>query len=370
MAAVRLGVDAAFVDGELVPGDVEIAGASISSIGLAAAGSGHIALPGFVDLQVNGFAGVDFTFAGPDDYRAVGGALVATGVTAYQPTLITLPEAAYLEALARAAEAGDDPGSPRITGIHLEGPFLSPDRSGAHDPDNTRDPDRELMDRLLESGRVRFVTLAPERPGALDLIEHLTAQGIVVACGHTDATAAVANAAFDRGATAVTHLYGAQRPFHHRDPGIVGAALARDGIVVTIIVDGVHLADETVQLTARAAAGRFAVITDAIAAAGMPDGSYPLGDQAVQVRDGEARLENGTLAGSVLTMDRAVRNLLSLGIPVESAVAAATSTPARLIGRPELGTLRPGTPADVAVVDEGYTVVRTLVAGKEVFAAG
>ncbi len=163
----------------------------------------------------------------------------------------------------------------------------------------------------------------------------------------------------------VTHLFNAMRPLGHRSPGLAGAALARAGVVVTMLVDGVHLAADTVRMVAAAARGRVALVTDAIAAAGMPDGDYPLGNRTVRVADGQAALADGTLAGSVLTMDRAVRNLVELGVPLEAAVAAAAATPAAVGGRPELGTLRPGTPADVVIVDDDLAVHRTLVAGQE-----
>ena len=362
---MRLGVASALVDGTFVGGDVYVDGGVIEAVGASPKGGVGVALPGFIDLQVNGFGGVDFASADPDGYGAAGSAMAATGVTAYQPTLITLPEQRYLTALAVVAEARHVLG-PRIVGAHLEGPFLSQARHGAHDPANLREPDFDLMDRLLEAGPVSYVTLAPELPGALELIDRLRDHRIVVAIGHSDADAETANQAFDAGATGVTHLFNAQRPFSHRDPGISGAALARDDIVVTMIVDGIHLADETVLMATNAAANRYALITDAIAATGMPEAAYPLSDRRVVVSDGAARLEDGTLAGSVLTMDQAVRNLIDLGITVPNAVAAATSTPARLIGRPQLGALRPGARADIAVVDDDFSVIRTLVGGKEV----
>ncbi len=366
---MRLGARAAFVDGELVEGDIDVSGDIVADVGLTPAGRNGVALPGLVDVQVNGFAGVDFASAAPDDYEAAGAALAATGVTAYQPTLITLPEDTYLRALTSVAEAQARFSGPRIIGAHLEGPFLSPSYAGAHDPANMHDPDVEMMDRLLAAGPVTHVTIAPELDGAMELIEHLRRREVIVSCGHSDADAATTNAAFDRGATAVTHLFNAQRPFNHRDPGIAGAALARDSVVVTLIVDGVHLAAEAVQIAAAAAPGRVALITDAIAAAGMPDGTYALADRQVEVHGGAVKLQDGTLAGSVLTMDQALRNLIDLGVGMEDAVGAATTVPARLINRPELGTLRPGTPADVVVVDDDLAVVRTLRGGEELFAA-
>jgi N-acetylglucosamine-6-phosphate deacetylase len=322
-------------------------------------------VPGFVDVQVNGFAGVDFSTCDVDGYREAAQAMAATGVTAYQPTYICMPEDAYRPALAIAARAQREVPGPRLIGVHLEGPFLSPQRAGAHDPANTRTPDAAWPAGILAAGPVTYTTIAPELPGAPDLIRIFTAAGVTVALGHSDADAATAAAGFDAGARAVTHLFNAQRPWRHRDPGIAGAALVRDDVTVTIILDGHHLAPETVELVRRCAPGRIALITDAISAAARPDGSHALGDRRVIVDGGVARLPDGTLAGSVLTMDAAVRNFVGLGASLEEAVGAATAVPARLLGRTSLGAIAVGAPADLTILDEDLQVVRTLVAGVE-----
>src|SRR5438067_3847533 len=332
---MRLGVEAAFVDGAFVPGDVEVADGRVVGLGLGGGGRG-LAIPGFVDLQVNGFGGVDFLDADAGGYRRAGEALLETGVTAYLPTLITTPEQQLRAAM---AEVPNGNARPRVLGMHLEGPFLSPNRLGTHEASARRDPDPALLDRLLAAGPVRLMTLAPELPGADILIDRLVESGVVASLGHTDATAAEANAAFDRGARSVTHLFNAMRPFLHRDPGIVGAALTRDDVVVSIILDGIHLAPETALTAWRAARGRLALVTDAITGAGAADGSYSLGNLDVHVHEGTVRGPDGVLAGSVLTMIEALRNLLELGVPFGDAVQAATSTPARVLGEPELGRL-------------------------------
>jgi N-acetylglucosamine-6-phosphate deacetylase len=355
---MRLGVEAAIVEGALVRGDLAIEDGRILAAGLEGAGSG-IAVPGFVDLQVNGFAGVDFAVADTDGYRRAGAALLATGVTAFQPTLITAPEAELAAAL---AEVPACPIGARILGVHVEGPFLSPRRMGAHAAAARLDPDLALARRLLDAGPVSYMTLAPELPGALELIDLLLARGIVVSCGHTDATAGAAHAAFDRGARTVTHLFNAMRPLGHRDPGIAGAALARDDVVVQVILDGVHLADETARIAWKAAAGRLALVTDAI-------GGSRLGNDDVEVVDGAARRADGTLAGSVATMPEAVRNLHALGATLEQAVAAATAVPARVLGRGDVGVLRVGGPADVVVLDDRLEVRSVHTAGLEEVAA-
>jgi N-acetylglucosamine-6-phosphate deacetylase len=361
---MRLGVEAALVDGALVAGDVELVDGVVGEVALGRAGRG-IAVPGFVDLQVNGFGGVDFSTADPAAYARAGEALLATGVTAFQPTIITAPEDDLVAAL---AEVPADGIGPRVLGAHLEGPFISPEALGAHPASAQRNPDRELLERLLAAGPVAHVTLAPELPGALELVDLLRERGVVVSLGHSNATAAEAHAGFDRGARTVTHLFNAMRPFAHRDPGLAGVALARDDVVVQLILDGHHVADEVAQLVWRAAAGRVALVTDAIEAAGGGDGRYRLGSVEVVVEDGAVRRPDGVLAGSVVTMLESVRNLHALGVPLADALAAASTVPARVTGR-ELGRLAPGGPADVLILDDRLELVAVFVAGKERIAA-
>ena len=363
---MRLGVEAAIVEGELLAGDLEVVDGRVAAVGLSPRTGGGIAAPGFVDLQVNGFGGVDFASADVDGYRRAGEALLDTGVTSYQPTLITAPEAELVAALAEvpAGESG-----PRILGVHLEGPFLSPTRTGAHPASARRDPDLALLERLLDAGPVTYVTLAPELPGALELVVALESRGIVVSCGHSDATAAEAGAAFDLGVRTVTHLFNAMRPLAHREPGIAGAALVRDDVVVQVILDGHHLAPETARLVWRAAAGRTALVTDAIAAAGTDERHSRLSGVDIEIRDGAARRHDGVLAGSVLTMLKAVRNLHALGVPLVEAIAAATAVPARVVRRPELGVLREGGEADLVVLDDRLELKLVLRAGRERLAA-
>jgi N-acetylglucosamine-6-phosphate deacetylase len=364
---VRLGVEAALVDGRLVPGDVEVRDGRVHRFGIRRGnGRSGIASPGFVDLQVNGFGGVDFATADAAAYDRAGEALLETGVTAYLPTLITAPEEALVAAL---REVPPTARGPRILGVHVEGPFLAAARMGTHLLEGRRDPDPELLERLLDAGPVRLVTLAPELPGALELIDILLARGVAVSCGHTDATAEEAEIAFDRGALAVTHLFNAMRPFRHRDPGIAGAALVRDDVVVQLILDGHHVADETALLVWRAAAGRLALVTDAMAGAGQGDGRYRLGDVEVEVRDGSARSADDVLAGSVLTMVQAVRNLHALGVPLADALVAATAVPARVVGAAGLGRIERGAPADLVVLDDNLELTRVLVGGESLVAA-
>jgi N-acetylglucosamine-6-phosphate deacetylase len=360
---VRLGVGAALVRGELVPGDVAIENGVIVEVGLGdGLGGGRIAVPGFVDIQVNGFGGVDFLAAGTDDYQRAGEALLATGVTAYQPTFITAPEHALIDAL-RALPANG--ARPRVLGAHLEGPFLSPERLGTHPHAHRRNPDIDLLDRLLAHGRVTEMTLAPELPGAEAVVRRLLERGVVVSAGHTNATAEEGHDAFNLGVSTVTHLFNAMRPFRSRDPGIAGVALTRRDVFIQMIVDGHHLADETVRLVWAAAGGRVALVTDATAGAANGGGIYQLGEVEIEVAGGPPTREDGVLAGTVLTMIDAVRNLHALGIPLEDAVGAATAVPANILGRPDVGVLEPGVAADVVVLDDRLDVVSVLCAGDE-----
>lgn len=363
---MKLGVKAALVGGTLVHGDVTIEDGAVAAVGVAPAGTGGVAVPGFVDAHVNGFAGVDFMVADVAGYRRAAEAQAATGVVAFQPTLVSAPLDDYAEPIAAAA-AAPAPGLPEPTGVHLEGPFLSPVWPGAHDPADLLLPDPALAVRLCELGPVATVTLAPELPGAPELIDLLTARGVVVSCGHSDANARSAHAAFDRGARAITHLHNAHRRWRPRDPGLGGVALVRPDVTVQAIVDGIHLAPESAYGAFLAARERFCLVTDAIEAALLDPGEYKLARRTVLVEDGAVRLPDGTLAGSVLTMDQAVRNLVSYGASLADAVHAASAAPAALLGRDDLGVLAVGAPASVTVLDDELGVVRTLVRGVEAY---
>lgn len=369
--AARLGVRASFDGTRLVAGDVLVADGRVAAIGVQPpAQSDLIAVPGLVDLQVNGFAGVDLQVADLDGFRAVGRALAATGVTAYQPTIITAARPQTERALGVAEAAAGATDGPRVLPAHLEGPFLSPQWPGAHPVRHLAVPDTAWLDSLCEGGRVGEVTLAPELPGALELVTALVARRVTVAVGHSDATAEQAHAAFDAGARVLTHAFNAHRRLSGRDPGPAGAALTRDDVWVHVIADGVHLSPEILRLVDRAAGPRLFAATDAMSAAGLGDGRYVFGELDVRVEAGRATLADGTLAGSVATLDRCLRELVAAGIPVEAALAAVTSQPAQAICRPDLGRLRQGALADVVLLDRDLRPVRTLVGGTVVFDRG
>lgn len=360
---MRLGVAGALIGGVYRTGDVEANRDTgrVAAVGLPGPGLG-LAVPGLVDLQVNGFAGVDFLTADVEGYAHAGAALARTGVLAYQPTLITSPAGQTVVAIAMADKAPHSVGA-RVLGVHLEGPFLSPDRPGTHPVDLLRAPDVELLRRLLAAGQVTQMTLAPELPGALDLVDVCVQAGVHVSCGHSNATAAEAHAAFDRGARLVTHLFDAMRPFTHRDPGIVGAALTRDEVTIGLIADPSHLSPEAIHLAFRAAPGRIALVTDALAASGQPDGHFRLGEVDFDVTGGVARRQDGTLVGTTTTLIEAIRDTCASGIALETAVNAATTTPAKFFPGADIGLLHPGDRADIVVLDDSLAIRAVLRQG-------
>jgi N-acetylglucosamine-6-phosphate deacetylase len=333
---------------------------------------------GLVDLQINGAFGVDFSSADEAEWDRVAAALPATGVTSFQPTYITAPLGALISGLDVAIEArkrqsvGDDEhrGSARILGVHLEGPFLSPVRHGVHEQRFLAEPTAEAIDRLLNApGReiLTMVTLAPELPGALEAVRRLTNVGIRVSVGHTDATAVQITAAADAGASLVTHIFNAQRGLAHREPGVPGATMADRRFYCGLIADLHHVVPEICNLVWRGARGRVVLVTDAIAAAGMPPGEYELsGIPVVLSQDGVPRNADGTIAGSALTLDLAVRNMISLGLPAAQVVEAASRVPADALGRTDLGRIAVGARADLVWWSDDFHPRRTWVDGREI----
>jgi N-acetylglucosamine-6-phosphate deacetylase len=260
-----------------------------------------------------------------------------------------------------------------VLGSNVEGPFVSPARPGALEVRHLRDPDRDELGRLLEAGdgTVRAIVVAPELAGAPELIAAAAGAGVNVSLGHSDATYEEAMAGVAAGARAATHLFNAMRPLRHRDPGIVGAALASDEITVELIADGIHVHPAVLRLV-HAAKGpeRVVLVTDAMMAAGLPDGDYALGDQPIAVRDGQARTASGSLAGSTLTADRAVRVCVEqAGIPLADALHMASATPAALLGLDDAGRIAAGARADLVVLDAGLRAIATMVAGRWVHGA-
>ncbi len=332
--------------------------------------------PGLVDLQVNGYYGVEFQIADSDSWASVARRLPETGTTAFLPTMITAPVGELADAVAAAAEFLPSMSSgARVLGVHLEGPFISAARRGAHNPAYIIDPTPAAVTELLAAGRgaLRLVTLAPELPGALAAISELAAAGVLVSVGHSDATARQVAAASAAGARKVTHLFNAQRGLHHREPGVVGQALTDPLLTSGLVLDLRHVVAAPAKIAFAAAPGRIALVTDAAACAGMPPGEYLLGGEPITlpVGDGEPPVRaDGTLAGSALRMDRAVANAVSCGVPLGIAIAAASRVPADLIGRPDLGRLVPGAAADMAWLGPDLVTRATWVGGRLVYTDG
>jgi N-acetylglucosamine-6-phosphate deacetylase len=334
-------------------------------------------LPGFVDLQVNGYFGEELQTAEAQSWATVAAGLPSTGTTSFLPTLITAPVDSLAAALRAAAGfvAGLPAAGARVLGVHLEGPFISPARRGAHNEAWITDPTPAAIGSLLDAapGLLRLVTLAPERPGGLAAIGQFTAAGVVVSVGHSDAVAEQVAAAAGHGARMVTHLFNAQRPLGHREPGVPGQALADDRLTSGLIVDLHHVAGQVCALAFRAAPGRIALVTDAAAPAGMPPGEYLLGGEPITlppVPGAPPVRSDGRLAGSALRMDTAVANAVTCGIPLTEAVCAATSIPADLIGRPDLGRISPGAAADLVWLSPALKTRATWVAGQLVYTDG
>ena len=323
-------------------------------------------VPGFVDLHVHGGGGASFDTGTADAAAVVADTHLAHGTTSMAASLVTDTRDRMADAVRELALLVQDG---RLAGVHLEGPWLSPRRSGAHQPGSLTDPDAASVEALLDAGdgAVRMVTLAPELPGGLDAVRLLTDRGVVAAIGHTDATYDEARAAIDVGARLGTHLFNAMRPLHHRDPGPVGALLDSP-VDVELIADGVHLHPAVLRTVFAAKPGRCLLVTDAMAAAGAPDGDYRLGPMAIEVRAGVARLADGhgtgAIAGSTLTMAAAVRFAAGeAGLPLLDVVHAASTAPARVWGLTDVGALEAGRRADLVVLDDRLEVVRVMRAG-------
>ncbi len=327
---------------------------------------GLVVAPGYVDLQVNGAAGYDITSA-PESIWDVGRALVRHGVTAFLPTVVTSPPETveHARAVLRAGPPPDYLGAIPL-GLHVEGPFLSPERRGVHDPSLLRSPDPTMVRDWRPETGVRLVTMAPELPGALPLIGDLASRGIVVSAGHSAATYDEMRAAIDAGVRYATHLFNGMAPLHHRDPGLVAALLEDDRVTVGMVVDGIHVHPAIVRLARRLVGpDRLNVVTDALAALDAPDAPSLLGGAEVGV-DGSAARIGGRLAGGLVGLDAIVRNVVEFcGIGAAEAVWSVTAVPARLLGLSDpRDVVRPGSCADLTLLTPDLHVAATLVGGR------
>lgn len=325
--------------------------------------TGRYLAPGFIDLQLNGAFGLDFT-VDPHTIPAVAEKLPRYGVTAFLPTIITSPPETIATAQAVWRNfSGENCAKP--LGLHVEGPFFNPAKKGAHNPAYLRLPSPAAVQSWTAASGVKLVTLAPELPGALETIAALVEQGVVVSAGHSMATLAEAAAGFTAGVRYGTHLFNAMPPLHHREPGLA-AALLNSPAVVGVIADGVHFHPALAQMVWQMKQTQVNLVTDAMAALGMPPGRYELGSQQVFVTDTQATLADGTLAGSVLALDQALRNWVTwTNCTVAEAVATVTSTPAALLGlAQQLGHIAAGYPADLVVLSPDLQAEKTFINGQ------
>jgi N-acetylglucosamine-6-phosphate deacetylase len=326
--------------------------------------------PGFLDLHFHGSAGCDVMRGSAEQREKMESFLARHGVTSYFPSTVCAPLDVTLSALERLADsieaARPNHGRARAVGIHLEGPFLSCAKRGVHQAEHLINPSINVFEKLWQAarGHVSMMTIAPELNGAEEVIREATRRGVCVSLGHSDADVATTRRGIEAGARHATHTFNAMRPLDHRKPGILGEVMTNDAITCDVIADGIHVDRSMVKLLARAKGqNKLALITDALSATGMPDGKYQLGTLEIEVKDGVC-LHKGTFAGSILTLDRAVRNLMQFaGWDLRSAVQAATLNPARSAGISKKGTIEPGGDADFAVLSRDGEVRATVVGG-------
>lgn len=360
--------------------DVRVEDGLIERVGqdLAAPGAqiieaeGKVVVPGFVDLHCHGGFGFLCEDGNPEALRELSRCLPRFGVTGFLATVAALPRKKLLEAVEAVVWASGTEAGARLLGIHLEGPFLNRHCAGAQNKRWLRPPDLHELDELLGRGNglVRMVTLAPELPGAVPLIAALVERGVIAALGHSEATEEETLIAVDAGARHVVHLFNAMRPFHHREPGLVGVALGEQALTVELIADGHHVHPRALELAWRARAGREIVLVTDSVAAGLPDGDYTFAGRRCRIETGAVRTsDNGRLAGSCLTLDRAVRNVCAWlpDVAHERVFATVSATPCTLLGLPHHGRIEVGAAADLVVLDATYEVECTVVGGRIVY---
>jgi N-acetylglucosamine-6-phosphate deacetylase len=333
---------------------------------------GQSIVPGFIDLQINGAFGMDFT-SNPETIWQVGTHLTRFGVTSFLPTIISSP----LETVRKAQTVlhiGPPDGyhGARVIGLHLEGPYLNPEKHGAHNPAHLRLPEPDVYDYWSPANFVRMVTLAPELPGALEAVETMVKHGVLVGAGHSRADLEQSVASFGAGVRYGTHLFNGMAPFNHYQPGLVGALMTDNRLICGMIVDGAHIHPATVNLAWRILGSqRTNLVTDAMAALGMPVGVYQLGGGTVYVDGSSARLKDGTLAGSLLSLDQALRNLVAFtGCSLEEAICTVTQIPARLLRLDaSLGNLKVGAKADLVFLTPDLQIIGVWLNGHQVYSA-
>ncbi|MED1470358.1 N-acetylglucosamine-6-phosphate deacetylase [Bacillus salipaludis] len=337
--------------------------------------SQYKAIPGFIDVHIHGVNGADVMDATPEALENMTATLPKEGTTSFLATTMTQEKAEIENALINAGnfiETQSTEGSAEILGIHLEGPFVNKKRAGAQPIEHIIDPDLSLFKKWqdLSKGNIKLVTLAPERPGGFELIHYLKENGVIASIGHTDAAYEEVITAIDAGANHVTHLFNQMRGLHHREPGVAGAALLRDELIAEMIVDGVHVRPEMIELAYKLKRKEgLILITDSMRAKCLKNGQYDLGGQQVNVRDGKAFLDDGTLAGSILRLGDAVKNILTFtGCSLEDAIEMTSVNPAKQLNiYDRKGSIAEGKDADIVILDDQLKVYMTICRGKVAF---
>jgi len=369
---LKLGGLIAKPDGSLVRGHVTFAD-RITELDLASDAGDDYILPGFVDLQVNGSHGIDVMNASPDTLADLSRRLAREGTTAWMPTAVTAPLekiALVHESVATAfenSECDHSAGAAAILGMHLEGPFISPHRLGAH-PNLNLEPRGDAFEQVLAMRALRLITLAPELPDALDAIRRLIARNVVVSIGHTNATLEEANSSIAAGARMFTHLFNAMRPLNHRDPGVIAAALEPSTAIPAVIPDNVHVHPAMLQLAFRLRGkDGMLIVTDKVALAGTTGTEKKVGRSRATIRDGAARLDDGTLAGSIISMLDGVRIMVEkAGVSIGDAAVMAATNPANLVGATDRGRIQVGARADLIVLNPALELKSVFIAGREI----
>lgn len=330
-------------------------------------GRGQLLIPGMLDVHIHGANNFDMMDGTIESIQEVSKKCLETGCTGFLVTSVTSSLAALLTMIDRTKDViGHEEGA-KILGIHLEGPYLNVKRKGMQDPNYLRNPDLNEMAAIFERAGdlIKMVTVAPELPGCLELIAYLKEKNVVVAIAHSDATYEEAQEAFKKGATHITHCFNAMPPIHHRAPGLVTAALENDHVSVQAIVDGIHLHPGIVRLLHKIkGADGMVLITDALQAMGVGDGAYEFGGHHVTVENGVARLKDGTLASSTVTMNEALKLSVEMGIPLDDAIKMGATTPAVILGEQKIGKIAVGYDADLILLDEDFRVVKTVLKGR------
>ncbi|MFD0712225.1 N-acetylglucosamine-6-phosphate deacetylase [Paenibacillus sp. GCM10027626] len=335
-------------------------------------GQGALLIPGMIDVHIHGANGFDMMDGTVRSIEEVSLACMQSGCTSFLATSVSSTIEQLIDMVENVKKvSGSEPGA-KIAGIHMEGPYLHPKRKGMQNELFLRHPDMEEMEKILQraGNLMKMVTLAPELPGAAEMISSLVGKGIIVAIAHSDATYEEAKEAFALGASHITHCFNGMRPIHHRDPGLVVAAFEEEKVSLQAIVDGIHLHPAIVRLMYRVKGSeRMVLITDALQAMGLGDGAYVFGGHQLEVVDGVARLQDGTLASSTVTMNQALKNTVQLGIPLHEAVAMATRSPADLLGLSHKGRIERGADADLVLLDDQYNVVWTMIEGEIIYSS-